>query len=157
MERNVATLARRGVAYITLAHLFYRGVALYRAWRSTRKIALSAVPVELSEDVYQIVERCRTILSLDRVRILRSPSIPVPITLGFVNPLVILPERLLLETDPDLLTSAIGHELVHVLPHLEVALHDPVDQPANLRLELLGRVTHHLPLEGPLDALGVEQ
>src|SRR5215208_5428302 len=27
MTRNVAVLARRGVAYITLAHLFYRGVA----------------------------------------------------------------------------------------------------------------------------------
>ena len=27
MSRNVATLAQRGVAYITLAHLFYRGVA----------------------------------------------------------------------------------------------------------------------------------
>ena len=39
------------------------------------------------------------------------------------------------------------HEPVHVLPDLEVALDDPVDDPADLRLELLGRVADDLPLE----------
>jgi TonB family protein len=38
----------------------------------------------------------------------------VPITVGILKHLIILPERLLREIDEEVLTSAIGHELVHV-------------------------------------------
>jgi uncharacterized membrane protein YkoI len=44
-----------------------------------------------------------------------SASVAVPITVGIRAPLVILPERLLQEAERAVLTSAIGHELVHVL------------------------------------------
>jgi TonB family protein len=61
-----------------------------------------------------ISDRCRRLIGVKRVRILHSPEVPVPITLGIANPIVVLPESLLKETDRDLLSSAIGHELVHV-------------------------------------------
>ena len=38
----------------------------------------------------------------------------MPITFGLINPVIILPERLLHEIDEELLTTAIGHELIHV-------------------------------------------
>ena len=38
----------------------------------------------------------------------------MPITVGILKHLIILPERLLREIDEEVLTSAIGHELVHV-------------------------------------------
>jgi uncharacterized membrane protein YkoI len=44
-----------------------------------------------------------------------STSVAAPITVGIRDPLVILPERLLQEADRDVLTSAIGHELAHVM------------------------------------------
>ena len=49
------------------------------------------------------------------------------------------------------------HELADVLPHLEVALDHPVDQPAHLGLQLRRRVGHHLALEGAPHRLPVEQ
>jgi TonB family protein len=60
------------------------------------------------------VDRCSRSIGVERVRILHSAHVPVPITLGVVNPIIVLPEDLLDETDRDLLSSAIGHELVHV-------------------------------------------
>jgi uncharacterized membrane protein YkoI/biotin carboxyl carrier protein len=48
------------------------------------------------------------------VRILCSTSIPAPIAVGGFKPLIILPEKLLRETDRGVLTAAVGHELVHI-------------------------------------------
>src|SRR5207249_4610853 len=62
-----------------------------------------------------IIEKCMKSVGARRVRILHSPNVSVPITLGFFSPIVVLPESLLSEEDPALLTSAIGHELVHVV------------------------------------------
>ncbi len=45
---------------------------------------------------------------------LRSETLPVPVTIGLFHPVIILPEPLLREGNIDLLTSAIGHEFIHV-------------------------------------------
>ena len=44
----------------------------------------------------------------------RSETLPVPVTIGLFHPVIILPEPLLREGNIDLLTSAIGHEFIHV-------------------------------------------
>ena len=48
------------------------------------------------------------------VRVFRSETLPVPVTTGLFHPVIILPESLLREGNVDLLTSAIGHEFIHV-------------------------------------------
>jgi uncharacterized membrane protein YkoI len=48
------------------------------------------------------------------VEIRASTAVTVPITIGTFNPIVILPERLLSEHNDELLTSAIGHEIIHI-------------------------------------------
>ena len=48
---------------------------------------------------------------------LRSETLPVPVTIGLFHPVIILPEPLLREGNSDLLTSAIGHEFIHVARH----------------------------------------
>jgi hypothetical protein len=45
---------------------------------------------------------------------MRSETLPVPVTIGLAHPVVILPETLLHEGNTELLTSAIGHEFIHV-------------------------------------------
>jgi hypothetical protein len=45
----------------------------------------------------------------------------------------------------------------HVLPRLQVPLHDPVDDPASLCLELGRRVADHFPLEGAPHPVAVQQ
>jgi beta-lactamase regulating signal transducer with metallopeptidase domain/uncharacterized membrane protein YkoI len=103
-----------GLVALYALFLFYRGVKLFRAWRRTRAVKRSAHPVDLPESVKAILGRCQTAIGVTRFQILNSPTVPVPITVGFRKPLIILPEQLLREGDADVLTSALGHELVHV-------------------------------------------
>ncbi|HXI92527.1 MAG TPA: M56 family metallopeptidase [Blastocatellia bacterium] len=128
VSRNLAT----GLVAIYLLFLGYRAVSLFKAWRLTRAIGRSVSRIELPEHLRTIIERCQTALGVKRVGIFCSAAVPMPITVGGLNPLVILPEQLLLEVDPDVLTSAIGHELVHVRRR---------DYALNLMYELI-----HLPL-----------
>lgn len=126
--RNLAT----GLVVIYLLFLGYRGLSLFKVWRLTRAIAGSVSAIELPDHFRTIIERCQSVLAVKRVAIFCSAAVPMPITVGTLNPLVILPEQLLLEADPDVLTSAIGHELVHVRRR---------DYALNLIYELI-----HLPL-----------
>ena len=51
------------------------------------------------------------------MKVFRSETLPVPVTIGLFHPVIILPEPLLREGNVDLLTSAIGHEFIHVARH----------------------------------------
>ena len=120
-QRNFLTggihLNRRlGVILMALYALFllYRAGQFMRAWRRTKTIVQSAYDCDFSAQVKPIIEKCQTAIGGEQVRILCSASVPVPITVGVLRPLIILPERLLRDVDQEVLTSAIGHELVHV-------------------------------------------
>ena len=102
------------LAALYLLLLAYRCANLFRAWRRTRAIVSSAYEYPFSEPIRRIINQCQTAIRVRRARILCSALVPVPITVGVLNPLVILPESLLQQLDRELVTSAIGHELVHV-------------------------------------------
>ncbi|HEU4795941.1 MAG TPA: M56 family metallopeptidase, partial [Pyrinomonadaceae bacterium] len=76
----------------------------------------SAVLVDGDEAVEAIVRQCEISLQIktDLVGVFCSESVRVPVTAGVFRPVIILPEALLQEGNKDLLTSAIGHELIHV-------------------------------------------
>ena len=111
ITRNMAAL----VVVFYLLLLGYRSGKLFVAWRRTRAIAGSAYLVDLPASVQTVISECQAALGISRARIMLSTSVAAPITAGIRDPLVILPERLLQEADRDVLTSAIGHELAHVL------------------------------------------
>jgi bla regulator protein blaR1 len=114
---NALTLPARiafSILATYIAFLLLKFVLLLRAWRRTQSILAGASDSPLPVDLQVTIDRCRTLIGVKQIRILRSPNVPVPITLGVVNPVIVLPESLLAETDRDLLCSAIGHELVHV-------------------------------------------
>jgi TonB family protein len=110
LNRNLAAV----LVGLYALFLLYRGWQFIRAWRRTRAIVQSAITFEFSGPVAAIIKKCRAAISVQRVRILCSPAVPVPITVGIFNPLIILPDRLLRDFDEEVLTTAIGHELVHV-------------------------------------------
>jgi len=97
-----------------LLFLLSRALKLWRAWRLTLAIHQGAVPIAASEALQSALEHCRTTLGVGEVALLRSPSVAVPVTMGLRRPVIILPERLLLETATDLLSAALGHEMAHV-------------------------------------------
>ena len=120
-QRNFLTggihLNRRlGVILMALYALFllYRAGQFVRAWRRTKTIVQSAYDCDFSAHVKPIIEKCQTAIGGRQVRILCSSTVPVPITVGVLKPLIILPEGLVSDVDHEVLTSAIGHELVHV-------------------------------------------
>jgi beta-lactamase regulating signal transducer with metallopeptidase domain/uncharacterized membrane protein YkoI len=103
-----------GVIALYLLVLLFRAVHLLRAWRRTSAIKLSARSIALPHALQLIIDCCQNSIGVTKVRLLCSSSVPVPITVGIREPLVILPEELLREADADVFTSAVGHELVHV-------------------------------------------
>jgi beta-lactamase regulating signal transducer with metallopeptidase domain len=96
--------------------LLYRSFKLVQAWQTTRNIRRSALPLEPDERVAEVITTCeRDAGSRSHpVKLLRSETLPVPVTIGLRHPVIILPEPLLREGNVDLLTSAIGHEFIHV-------------------------------------------
>jgi beta-lactamase regulating signal transducer with metallopeptidase domain/uncharacterized membrane protein YkoI len=97
-----------------LLFVFYNAAKLLSAWLRTRGLARSAYSAPLPGCIQASIEKCRAVTSADKAAFLFSNSLAVPVTIGYLKPLVILPEAFLLETDTDLLITAIGHELVHV-------------------------------------------
>ncbi len=100
-----------------LLFLCYRGLRLLNAWRKTQLISRSAYAVDFTEHIQTTIRQCQNTIGVTRVRILCSASIAVPVTVGTLKPLIILPERLSQEADANVLITAIGHELVHIRRH----------------------------------------
>ncbi len=98
------------------AFLLYSLFKLIQAWRTTRTIRHRATEIEPNDNVAAVIRRCELEFGTGAgsVRVFRSETLPVPVTSGLFNPVIILPESLLREENIELLTSAIGHEFVHV-------------------------------------------
>jgi len=111
---NLPARLASALFFLYAAFLVFKLLLLFRAWRRTQSIVRGALDTPLRKDLQLTVDRCARLVDVPRVRILHSAEVPVPITLGVVNPIIVLPERLLEETDRDLLSTAIGHEFVHI-------------------------------------------
>ena len=96
--------------------LMYRIFRLIRALQTTRNIRRLAGDLDADEALAEIVDRCERLVDIrpGTVKVLRSETLPVPVTIGLSRPVIILPEALLRDGNDDLLTSAIGHEFIHV-------------------------------------------
>lgn len=101
------------------AWVLFRGFRLTQAWHTTRRVREAAVLLERDEAVEAIVRECAKRLNLDerRLSVCSSATVTVPVTVGLFRPVIILPDALIRERDTNLLTSAIGHELIHVARH----------------------------------------
>jgi len=101
---------------IYFAFLLYSIFKLIGAWQTTRTIRRRAIEIESNDSVAEVIHRCELEFGTraGSVRVFRSDTLPVPVTTGLSNPVIILPESLLREGNVDLLTSAIGHEFIHV-------------------------------------------
>lgn len=101
---------------IYFAFLLYSIFKLIQAWQTTRTIRRRAIEIEPNDSVAEVIRRCELEFGTraGSVTVFRSETLPVPVTTGLFNPVIILPESLLREGNVELLTSAIGHEFVHV-------------------------------------------
>lgn len=104
---------------IYFGFLLYRIFKLIQAWHTTRSIRRLAVELEPDRVVAEVIRRCELEFGTRSraVKVFRSETLPVPVTIGLLQPAIILPEPLLREGNVELLTSAIAHEFIHVARH----------------------------------------
>src|SRR5258708_23538652 len=110
-KRNLPVELNRTIASTVIALYFiflsYRTVKFIKAWRRTRAIKASSHAIAEGEQLQAIIERCQRAIGVTSFTVLGSAIVPVPITVGFRRPLVILPDKWLLQCHPDVLTSAL--------------------------------------------------
>jgi beta-lactamase regulating signal transducer with metallopeptidase domain len=95
--------------------LLYRLNALRRAWRRTQKIRRAVYARAIPDEMRDASAQCGALFNLQNVRIECSSQVDAPVTIGWWNPVIILPERFF---DGDLptetLLSVLGHEMAHI-------------------------------------------
>lgn len=105
------------MALIAFYFLFqcYLSLRLLKAWLRARTISRNAYSIEIPDPAQAVIAKCQAAMGVKKVQVLCSTDVTAPITIGSLNPLVIIPEQLLREANVSILTSAIGHELAHIL------------------------------------------
>lgn len=96
------------------AFILFRVARLGWAYRRTRQIRSDARFTPLSAPLREAADYCTAALGVAPVRILQSSAIDGPVTLGWREPVIVLPDNLFDETSPEVLRSVIGHELAHI-------------------------------------------
>lgn len=90
------------------------GLRLGRSWLRANRLARTACPLEVPAHLAPAVERCREAFGDRRVHLLSSPEVGVPVTVGALRPMVLLPCSFCDSASPDETLAALGHELAHV-------------------------------------------
>jgi len=96
------------------ASLFYFAARLVWSLHSTTMLVRNAHPAELTPEREEIWHRCKQSFSLAGVRILSSPSISGPVTLGFWNPLLLVPPDFSASCPSQDFLAALAHECAHI-------------------------------------------
>ncbi|HEX5217460.1 MAG TPA: M56 family metallopeptidase [Vicinamibacterales bacterium] len=102
---------------IWLGGVFLLSVRLLGGWVVARRLARRAIK-PVSADIQVIVRRIAAHLALDRVvRVFESTAVSVPVMMGWLRPVVLLPTAALGGLSPMQLEALIAHELAHVRRH----------------------------------------
>ena len=76
---------------IYFGYLLFRIFKLVQAWETTRRIKQDAVALEPDDRVAAVIERCELELGTrsGAVKVFRSETLPVPVTIGLARPIII--------------------------------------------------------------------
>ena len=113
----IPTLIAFGLVGLYALIVIWRLVSLLRAWRRTNQIVAGVFECAFPDWVQERIEQCRSEVGIKSVRVLCSNDIAIPITVGVLDRIVILPQRFAHDVSIDVLTSALGHEFQHIARH----------------------------------------
>ncbi len=122
---QVSPFLAHALLALYMAFLLVRLRKFALAWTKTNTLRASAFPRDLPEHVALIVARSRAAVGLlggpaaprRSADILFSSSISLPVTLGALRPVILLPDGLVETMDSNDLTAALLHEMAHVRRH----------------------------------------
>jgi len=105
------------IAGIWFLGVFILSIRLLGGWVVARRLARRSVrPV--SRELESLARRIAGRLALDRVvRIAESPAVAVPVLVGWLKPVVLLPASALSGLTPTQIEALLAHELAHVRRH----------------------------------------
>ena len=92
----------------------YRLGTLWRSWLQTRSLRRSVYKREIPGRMGVVAARCRDALGLRGVTLVCSEKVAAPVTIGALEPLIILPEIFYTIPSEETLVSVLGHEMAHV-------------------------------------------
>jgi HEAT repeat protein/beta-lactamase regulating signal transducer with metallopeptidase domain len=97
--------------------LLYRLGALWLSWRQTQSLRRSVYKREIPVRMSAVAARCRDALGLRDVTLVCSAKVAAPVTIGALDPLIILPEMFYTTLSEETLVSVLGHEMAHIARH----------------------------------------
>jgi beta-lactamase regulating signal transducer with metallopeptidase domain len=102
---------------VWLSGVVLLSLRLFGGWVVARRLVTRAIrPV--SPEVLSLVRRVAGRLALDRVvRVFESSAVSVPVMVGWIKPVVLLPAAALSGLTPTQVEALIAHELAHVRRH----------------------------------------
>ena len=103
--------------YVYVVFLIYRLGRLCIIYLRTGIIRRAASAKPIPGIFAALLQRTRRSLGVRREPALLVSAQDGPMTCGLRNPVIIVPEALLAETSPILITSVLGHELAHIRRH----------------------------------------
>jgi beta-lactamase regulating signal transducer with metallopeptidase domain len=89
-------------------------IRLALSWRKARSLRRSVYEPELSPALERLVEDCANALKVAPPCIACSTTVQVPVTVGQLKPLIILPDGFYKQQSLDSLRSVLGHEMAHI-------------------------------------------
>jgi beta-lactamase regulating signal transducer with metallopeptidase domain len=98
--------------------VIWRLVSLLRAWRRTNQIVAGVFECAFPDWVQEAnraVSKAKS--ELNQFACFARTTLPIPITVGVFDRIVILPQRFAHDVSIDVLTSALGHEFQHIARH----------------------------------------
>lgn len=93
--------------------LVARGIRLAAAWRKTNQMRKAACALDASTEVSLLASRCQSAMQV-AAPLLRSAVARTPLTLGIMNPVIILPETLIQSARAEDWIAALLHEISHI-------------------------------------------
>ncbi|HEY7474190.1 MAG TPA: M56 family metallopeptidase [Vicinamibacterales bacterium] len=105
------------ILIVWLSGVVLLSLRLFGGWIVARRLITRAVrPV--SPEIHSLVRRVAGRMALDRVvRVFESSAVAVPVMVGWIKPVVLLPAAALSGLTPTQVEALIAHELAHVRRH----------------------------------------
>jgi beta-lactamase regulating signal transducer with metallopeptidase domain len=102
---------------VWLAGIIMLGVRLAGGWLLARRLVHRSV-VPVAAEIQALAHRVADQLALGRlVRIAQSPAVVVPVMVGWLKPVILLPAGILSGLSPLQIEALLAHELAHVRRH----------------------------------------
>jgi bla regulator protein blaR1 len=114
---RTVTTTPRIVLFLVFAYALFilvRTIRLTRFWLRKERLRKTATRTGLAREVSAAATRCRALLGIRDVTVMRSTKARVPYTIGARRPLIVLPDAYCSTVDETKLLSVIGHEMAHV-------------------------------------------